>query len=104
MLTSSSQGRRIMTDYERYKLYKDYHRYQVVTYSDDCGSDDKMEYITLAEAKAQCKYYIKFEEEDAAAIYDHKIGKVVALYNGFNQYTAFNERAWNENAKIYWID
>ena len=44
-------------------------RYQVVTWSSDIGSDEKMDFATFAEAKKEANRYRKTEEY--AAIYDY---------------------------------
>lgn len=81
-----------------------YNRYEVIIdHGISGGIDEKMGYITLAEAKAQCKYYIKEQEADGAAIFDFVRNKVVATFNGFSQ-RHFAEEYRNENAKVYWID
>ena len=52
-------------------------RYQVVTYSRDIGSDERMDYLTLKQAVREAKKYRKSEE--FAAVYDYysKIAYVV---------------------------
>lgn len=43
-------------------------RYQVVTYSEDIGSDEKMDFSRLSDAVSDAKKYRKAEEY--AAVYD----------------------------------
>ena len=45
-------------------------RYQVVTWSDDCGTDEKMDFNTLAAAIMDANGFQG--KEEAAAVYDYQ--------------------------------
>lgn len=53
-------------------------RYQVVTWSDDCGTDEKMDFNTLAAAFADANGFKG--KEDAAAVYDYETGIAYAIF------------------------
>ena len=53
-------------------------RYQVVTYCDECGTDEKMDFNTLAEAFKDANSY--HGKEDAAAVYDYHTGIAYAVF------------------------
>lgn len=53
-------------------------RYQVVTYCDECGTDEKMDFSTLSEAFKEAEKHRG--EEDAAAVYDYQTGIAYAVF------------------------
>ena len=53
-------------------------RYQVVTYCDECGIDEKMDFNTLSEAFRDAGSYQG--KEDAAAVYDYHTGIAYAVF------------------------
>lgn len=53
-------------------------RYQVVTWSDDCGTDEKMDFNTLSAAFADANGYQGAEA--AAAVYDYKTKTAYAVF------------------------
>lgn len=53
-------------------------RYQVVTYCDECGTDEKMDFNTLSEAFKDAMSYRG--KEDAAAVYDYQSGIAYAVF------------------------
>lgn len=59
-------------------------RYQVVTYSDDCGADEKMDFNTLSEAFNDAIGYQG--KEDAAAVYDHQSGVAYSVFGLVGSY------------------
>lgn len=80
-------------------------RYEIITHSYDSGIDQKESTYTIQEAKAIIKEYLKTDDYyDSAAIYDYKLKKVIALYNGFNQDLHIAADYRNPSAKIYWIE
>lgn len=80
-------------------------RYEIITHSYDSGVDQKESTHTIQEAKAIIKEYLEADDYyDSAAIYDYKLNKVIALYNGFNQETLIAADYRNAGAKIYWIE
>jgi len=69
---------------------KEADRYQVITYNEDCGADEKLEYQTLAMAIRVAKGYVDGTEPladglkyDGAIVYDLKYHKTVREYGYF---------------------
>ena len=58
-------------------------RYQVVTWSDDCGTDEKMDFNTLSQAMADAGCYVG--KEEAAAVYDYQTGTAYAVVGPVGQ-------------------
>lgn len=53
-------------------------RYQVVTYCDECGTDEKMDFETLSEAFMDA---IKYQgKEEAAAVCDYETNTAYAVF------------------------
>lgn len=57
-------------------------RYQVITISEDEGMDEKLEYPTLKEARANAKAYIN-SGADGACIWDRTSKRVCAVIGAF---------------------
>lgn len=53
-------------------------RYQVVTWSDDCGTDEKMDFNTPAAAIMDANGFQG--KEEAAAVYDYQEGIAYAVF------------------------
>lgn len=64
-------------------------RYQVVTYCNECGTDEKMDFNTLSEAFRDANSYQG--EEDAAAVYDYETKTAYAVFGlvGQNMFSDF---------------
>lgn len=57
-------------------------RYQVVTYSRDIGSNERMDYLTLKQAVREAKKYRKSEE--FAAVYDCDLKIAYVVFGGMD--------------------
>jgi len=75
------------------RLDKEIGRYQVITYSEDCGEDEKLEYQTLAMAIRSAKGYIDGTKPsasglkyDGAIVYDLKYHRIVREYGYFPEW------------------
>ena len=85
-------------------------RYQIITYSRDSGADEKQETNTL-KAAHQLVYAYMTEGiintgrsyYESAAIYDHKLRRIAAVYNDFNQDSIISPANRNYNAPRYYI-
>ncbi|MCR5252581.1 MAG: Eco57I restriction-modification methylase domain-containing protein [Treponema sp.] len=65
--------------------------YQVITYSDDIGADEKPEYSTLKEAKESGKLYMQDEEQEGFGVFNLETKKIEYTYGNFPVKEIFSE-------------
>lgn len=58
-------------------------RYQIITYSKDSGTDEKLDYKTLAEARKASRDYKHDSYYQGVIIYDLKLWRVIDEYGYF---------------------
>lgn len=74
-------------------------RYQIITYSDDIGADEKLEYKTIGEAIKAAKEYLK--EHEAVYIYDHVLNSVRHAFNTIPTYRIFSKNVSFNNCRCH---
>ena len=73
-------------------------RYQIITYDPNCGTDEKLEYKTIKEAKKAVIEYLK--DYKGAFIYDIKTKSVKHAFNEFPD-DHFSLNVSIENCKLH---
>ena len=58
-------------------------RYQIITHSRDSGTDEKLEYYTIAKATSESRQYRLDDYYDGVIIYDLVLNRIVREYGCF---------------------
>ena len=58
-------------------------KYEIITYCEECGADEKREFATKAEAREYARELIRSKGYEGVAIYSYRTEQVVEIWDDF---------------------